>query len=133
MELPKGREGPPGPNGAPKRLSLARVGFVSMCLATAMTLPALIWLLGGNLCGRGRDTCSGPADMPVPAVVLLWLSVPLGLGALAILIWAATKLKRSGEPRESNLVKVGIVMAVVGTLIVANICYVFLQRIAGDL
>jgi hypothetical protein len=71
MVLPKQREEPPGPNGSPKLSSLAMVGFVSMCLATAITLPALIWLLGGGLCGPGNTTCSGPADMPVPALVLL--------------------------------------------------------------
>jgi hypothetical protein len=128
MGLPKQREEPPVTNGSPRLSSLAMVGFVSMCLATAMTLPALIWLLGGGLCGRGNTTCSGPADMPVPALVLLWLSVPLGLAALAILMWARAKIHRSG----SKLSTVGFVMAVVGTLIVANIAYQFFQRLVGE-
>jgi hypothetical protein len=93
-------------------------GFVSICVATAMTLPAVIWLAGGGLCG-GATSCSGPADMPALALVLLWLSVPLGIAALAILISARMKIHRSG----SKLLAAGFVLAVVGTFIVASIAF----------
>ena len=89
VQLPLGKKSSPRPDGSPKRIPVAAVvGVVLICLATAMTLPAFIWLIGGGLCGPGASTCNGPADMPLPAVVLVWLSVPFGLVALGLLLQA---------------------------------------------
>lgn len=128
MGVAKEREEPSGPDErSPKLSPLAVGGFVSMCLATAMTLPAFIWLVGGGLCG-GATSCSGPADIPALALVLLWLSVPLGIAALAILISARTKIHRSG----SKLLTVGFLLAVVGTLIVASIAFQIFSRALNE-
>lgn len=128
MGVSKKGEEPPGPdNGSAKIGSLAVVGFVSMCVATAMTLPAFIWVAGGGLCG-GASSCSGPADIPVPLLVLLWLSVPLGIAALAILMRARTRLYRSG----STLLTVGFVLAVIGTLSVAIIALQVFSRALNE-
>jgi hypothetical protein len=111
----------------PKRISLALVGFVLSCIATAMTLPAFVWLIAGGP-GRqievpgvclGQMRCTARADSLLSplAAGLVWLSVPLGSVALAILVWAATR--RSEGRKEIKLVRFGIVVAIVGTLIVA--------------
>lgn len=127
MGVAQEREGPSGPDeGSPKLSPLEVGGFVSMCLATAMTLPAFIWLVGGGLCG-GATSCSGPADIPALALVLLWLSVPVGIAALAILISARTN-HRSG----SKLLTVGFVLAVAGTLIVASIAFQIFSRALNE-
>jgi hypothetical protein len=128
MGVEKEREEPSGPDeGSPELSSPAVVGFVLMCLATAMTLPAFIWLAGGGLCG-GATSCSGPADIPGLALVLLWLSVPLGIAALVTLISAWTKIHRSG----SKLLPVGFVLAVVGTLTVASIAFQIFSRALNE-
>jgi hypothetical protein len=61
-------------------------------------------------------------------VALLWLSVPLGIAALAILISARTRIPRSG----SKLLTVGFVLAVVGTLIVASIAFQVFSRALNE-
>lgn len=68
---------------------------------------------------RRATSCSGPADIPALALVLLWLSVPLGIAALAILILVRTKIHRLG----SKLLTVGFILAVVGMFIVASIAF----------
>ena len=115
MQLPQGT---PRPEGIPKRISVA-VGFVLMSLATAMTLPAFIWLIGGGrerripCASRGYEgspflPCTVPAPMPLPAVVLIWLSVLFGWVSFGILLWAGTKIRRSGgRLRVITLVRFG--------------------------
>jgi hypothetical protein len=128
MGVTKKREEPSGSDeGIPKLSSLAVGGFVSMCLATAMTLPAFIWLVGGGLCG-GATSCSGPADIPASALVLLWPLCSARDRALAIFISARTKIGRSG----SKLLTVGFVLAVVGTLIVASIAFQVFSRALNE-
>jgi hypothetical protein len=123
----RGRSPPAWTRAPPKLSPLALGGFVSMCLATAMTLPTVIWLAGGGLCG-GATSCSGPADIPALALVLLWLSVSLGIAALTILISARMKIHGSG----SKLLTVGFVLAVVGTLIVLSIAFKILSRALNE-
>jgi hypothetical protein len=106
-----------------------------MGLATAMTLPAFIWIIGGGLCGPGNSTCSGPANIPLPALVLFWISVPLGLVALGVLLHARGELRRSGrEPSSIGdvLAPLGFLLAIAGTLIVAYIGYALLLRAATE-
>jgi hypothetical protein len=111
-----GEESSPRPDGTPKGIRVAAVvGVVLLCLLTAMTLPAFIWLIVGGLCGprgrlhvtgRGRPTsggCSGLALRPVrvgrarapPAS-------PIGDPAIG------------AERRGNNLLKLGLVSAVGG-------------------
>jgi hypothetical protein len=134
-QLPTGSEGPSRPDGTPRRRSLAFWGLVLMGLATAMTLPAFIWIIAGGLCGPGNSTCSGPADIPIPALILFWLSVPLGLIALGILLHARGEIRRSGRETsgiEDLLTPVGYLLAITGTLIVAYIVYTLLLRAATE-
>jgi hypothetical protein len=125
----------------PKRISLPVVGFVLSCIATAMTLPAFVWLIAGGPARRiavpcGNDPagrgCVARADALLSplAAGLAWLSVPLGSVALAILIWAATR--RSGGGKESKLVRFGIIVAIVGTLIVVYMALNFVDRVANE-
>jgi hypothetical protein len=109
--------------------------LVLMGLATAMTLPAFIWIIGGGLCGPGSSTCSGPADIPFPALSLLWLSVPLGSIALGILVHAGRQISRAGRAPSGladSLAPIGYLLAIAGTVIVAYIAYTLFVRVATE-
>jgi hypothetical protein len=134
-QLPTGSEGPSRPDAAPRRRSLASWGLVLMGLATAMTLPAFIWIIGGGLCGPGSSTCNGPADIPFPALILLWLSVPLGSIALGILLHARWQIRRAGRAPSGladSLAPIGYLLTMAGTVIVAYIAYTLFVRVATE-
>jgi hypothetical protein len=134
-QLPTGSEGPSRSGGAPRRPSLASWGLMLMGLATAMTLPAFIWIIGGGLCGPGNSTCSGPEDIPPPALILFWLSVPLGSIALGILLhtrWQIRQAKRDPSGHDDLLAAIGYLLAIAGTVIVAYIAYTLFLRAATE-
>lgn len=132
MQTPHGVEGPPSPDRSSQRMPVVVKGFMLMCVATAMTLPAFIWFVGGGLCGGG-STCNGPEDIPPPALVLIWLSVPLGLVALGTLVRAQRKIERSGEELNGQtLVAFGFLLALAGTLIVAYIVFSLVNRVLTE-
>lgn len=124
-----------------QRISLPVVGFVLSCIATAMTLPAFVWLIAGGParwiavpCGNDptNRACVARADELLSPWMagLVWVAVPLGLAALAILTWAATH--RLGEGEGINLVRYGIVVAIAGTLIVAWMAFNYVNRILTE-
>jgi hypothetical protein len=134
-QLPTRSEGPSRPGGAQRRPSLASWGLVLTGLATVMTLPAFVWIVGGGLCGPGNSTCSGPADIPPPALILLGLSVPLGSIALGILLHARRQIRRAERDpsgRADLLTAIGYLLAIAGTVIVAYIAYTLFLRAATE-
>ncbi len=120
------------PDGAPRRSSLALVGFLLTSLATAMTIPATVYLvLGGNLdqvvCVGNYFSPNFSCSVPIPR----WesgsagLSVLVGSVAFGILLFARREIRRSvGTLRGVWLVRFGFVLAIVGMLSVAFLALV---------
>ena len=124
----------------PKRISLPVVGFVLSCIATAMTSGIRLahrWGTGTPDSGTVRKQPSGQGMCVAcgPTVVTSggWTGLalcPARVGGARDPHWAATR--RSGGGKESTLVLFGIIVAIVGTLIVAYMALNFVDRVAGE-